>query len=139
MTAKTSIAQAKIGIFIRVMPGALVFSTPTMISIAPAIAEISMKPIPSSQKSALSPGEYSVSVSGGYMNQPPFGARSKKMLEKKNRPPMRYAQKAKAPKRGNGRSRAASICGNRSTPRASTIGTANRNIMVVPWTVKAWL
>ena len=55
--AKTSIAQAKIGILSSVMPGARVRSTPTTISIAPAIAEISMKPMPSSQKSALMPGE----------------------------------------------------------------------------------
>ena len=57
IAAKTSIAQAKTGILSSVMPGARVRNTPTMISMAPAIADISMKPIPSSQKSALSPGE----------------------------------------------------------------------------------
>ncbi|MNS21550.1 hypothetical protein D3C72_533140 [compost metagenome] len=57
MQAKISMAQAKIGSLSRVMPGARVFSTPTMISMAPAMAEISMKPMPSSQKSALMPGE----------------------------------------------------------------------------------
>ncbi len=76
MLAKISIVQAKIGILASDMPGGRVLSAPTTISTAPAIAEISMKPMPSSQKSALSPGEYSMSVSGGYMNQPPFGARS---------------------------------------------------------------
>ena len=65
-----------------------------MISMAPAIAEISMKPIPSSQKSALIPGEYCVLVNGGYMNQPPFGARPKNRLQKKARPPKKYAQNA---------------------------------------------
>jgi len=55
--AKTSMAQAKIGSLSRLMPGARVFSTPTMISMAPAMAEISMNPMPSSQKSALMPGE----------------------------------------------------------------------------------
>ena len=57
MQAKISMAQAKIGSLSRVMPGARVFRTPTMISIAPAMAEISMKPMPRSQKSALIPGE----------------------------------------------------------------------------------
>ncbi|MNE84552.1 hypothetical protein D3C80_1814700 [compost metagenome] len=57
MQAKISMAQAKTGSLSSVMPGARVFSTPTMISIAPAMAEISMKPMPSSQKSALIPGE----------------------------------------------------------------------------------
>ncbi len=57
MQAKISMAQAKIGSLSSVMPGARVFSTPTMISIAPAMADISMKPMPSSQKSALIPGE----------------------------------------------------------------------------------
>jgi len=38
------------------MPGARVNRMPTISSIAPAIAEISMKPIPSSQKSAFRPG-----------------------------------------------------------------------------------
>ena len=59
ITANVSIAQAKIGMRSRVMPGARVRRIPTMISIAPAMAEISMKPMPSSQKSALSPGENS--------------------------------------------------------------------------------
>jgi hypothetical protein len=40
-----------------VMPGARVIRMPMMSSIAPAIAEISMKPMPSNQKSAPSPGE----------------------------------------------------------------------------------
>ena len=57
MQAKISMAQAKIGSLSSVMPGARVFSTPTMISMAPAMAEISMKPMPRSQKSALMPGE----------------------------------------------------------------------------------
>jgi hypothetical protein len=41
------------------MPGARVRRVPTTSSIAPAMAEISMKPMPSSQKSWLMPGEYS--------------------------------------------------------------------------------
>ena len=85
--AKISMVQAKIGMRSSVMPGARVRSTPTMSSIAPAIAEISMKPMPSSQKSAPSPGEYCAPVSGGYMNQPPDGARSKNSVPKKMRPP----------------------------------------------------
>jgi len=82
-------AQAKTGIRARVMPGARLRRTPTMISMAPAMAEISMKPIPSSQKSAFMPGEKAVDDSGGYMNQPPFGARPKNSEQKKARPPIR--------------------------------------------------
>jgi hypothetical protein len=51
--AKIRIAQANTGMRHRLMPGARVRSTPTIISMAPAMAEISMKPIPSSQTSAL--------------------------------------------------------------------------------------
>ncbi len=75
ITAKTSMPQANIGIRSSVMPGARVRSTPTMISIAPAMAEISMKPMPSNQKSVLIPGLNAMLVSGGYMNHPPSGAR----------------------------------------------------------------
>ena len=57
------------------MPGVRVMRMPTTSSIAPAMAEISMKPMPSSQKSALICGEWTRPVSGGYMNQPPSGAR----------------------------------------------------------------
>ena len=32
-----------------------------------------------------------------------------------------------------------SIWGSSTTPRASTAGTANRNIIIVPCTVKIWL
>ena len=70
-----------------VMPGARVISRPTTSSIAPAIAEISMKPMPSSQKSALSPGECARLVSGGYMNQPPSGARPTNTVQKNAAPP----------------------------------------------------
>ncbi len=85
--AKIRSVQAKIGIFVRVMPGARVRSTPTMISIAPAIAEISMKPMPSSHQSAPIPGEKRSPVSGGYMNQPPSGAVPKNSVQKNTRPP----------------------------------------------------
>ena len=88
----TSIAQAKTGIRASVMPGARVIRMPTISSIAPAIALISMKPMPSSQKSALSPGEWTRLVSGGYMNQPPSGARPTNRVQKNARPPIAYAQ-----------------------------------------------
>ena len=52
---------------------------------------------------------------------------------------MRKHQKPNAESRGNGRSRAPSICGSSSTAIASNIGIANRNIITEPWTVKAWL
>ncbi len=87
MKPTTSIAHANTGMRPSVIPGARVNRIPTINSIAPAIAEISMKPMPSSQKSAPSPGEYFASVSGGYMNQPPSGATPKKIVQKKPSPP----------------------------------------------------
>ncbi len=88
MPQNTSITQAYTGILSSVMPGARVRRMPTASSMAPAIAEISMKPMPSSHRSALSAGEYAVLVKGGYMNQPPSGASPTNMLQKNTRPPM---------------------------------------------------
>ncbi len=48
-------------------------------------------------------------------------------------------QNPNADRRGNGRSRAPSICGSRMTAMPSKIGIANRNIITDPCTVKAWL
>ena len=82
--------------------------------------------------------EYSLSVaSGGYMNQPDDGAASKKMEPQTKTPPMKKLQKPKAPSRGKGSSRAPSIGGSRNIATASKIGTAKRNIITVPWSVKA--
>ncbi len=88
MPQKTSMTQANTGILSSVMPGARVRRMPTASSIAPAMAEISMKPMPSSHRSAFTAGEYCALVSGGYMNQPPSGASPTKMLQKKTSPPM---------------------------------------------------
>src|SRR5687767_10502702 len=90
----TSIAHAYTGILSSDMPGARVRMIPTMSSIAPAIAEISMKPMPSSHQSAPLSGEYWELVSGGYMNQPPSGETPKKRVQKNASPPIAYAQKA---------------------------------------------
>ena len=86
ISAVISIAHAKIGILPSVMPGARVNSTPMISSMAPAIAEISMNPIPSRYQSAPMPAEYWL-VSGGYMNQPPSGATPKKIVMKNAVPP----------------------------------------------------
>ena len=84
--------------------------------------------------------EYSLSVaSGGYMNQPEDGTASKKIEPQTNTPPMRKLQKPKAPRRGKGNSRAPSMGGRRKMATASKIGTAKRNIITVPCSVKAWL
>ena len=88
MAAKTSMAQAKIGMRPSVIPGARQRRMPTISSIAPAMAEISMKPMPSRYMSVLMPGECSLLVSGGYMNQPPSGAAPKNSEEKKASPPI---------------------------------------------------
>ena len=78
-------------------------------------------------------------ASGGYMNQPPSGAASKKIEPQTKTPPIRKHQKPKADSRGNGRSRAPSIGGRRRIDTASKIGTAKRNIITVPCSVKTWL
>ena len=52
ISATTSMAQANTGMRISVMPGARVNRMPMISSIAPAMAEISMKPMPSSHQSA---------------------------------------------------------------------------------------
>ena len=73
------------------------------------------------------------------MNQPPRGAASKKIEPQRKTPPRTKHQKPNAERRGNGRSRAPSICGSRITAIASKIGIAKRNIITEPWTVKTWL
>src|SRR5688500_6624659 len=103
------------------MPGGRHFRTPTISSTAAAMADTSMKENPSSQMSAPMSGWYA-EVSGGYMNQPPRGAASKKMDPQRNRPPSTNAQKQKAESRGNGRSRATSISGMMSIASSSKIG-----------------
>ena len=79
--------QAKIGILSSDIPGARYFRIETVNSTAAQIAEISTKVIPISQKSVLIPGEYSGPVSGGYMNQPPFGAMPKTSATSSINPP----------------------------------------------------
>ena len=73
------------------------------------------------------------------MNQPPRGAASKKIEPQRKMPPMTKLQKPNADSRGNGRSRAPSICGRIRIENASKIGTAKRNIITEPCTVKIWL
>ena len=74
------------------------------------------------------------------MNQPPRGAASKK-IEPSNEDAadQMKLQKPYADSRGNGKSRAPSICGSTMIENASKIGTANRNIITVPCSVKIWL
>src|SRR5690554_119530 len=70
----TSMYQAKIGMRPSDMPGARIFRILTMSSTAAQTAEISTKVTPSSQTSALMPGEWVPDDSGVYMNQPESGA-----------------------------------------------------------------
>ena len=86
--AETSMAQANTGIWDRRMPGARVNKMPMISSMAPAMADISMKPMPSNQKSAPMPGECALPVSGGSMNQPPSGAAPKNSVQKNANPPI---------------------------------------------------
>src|SRR3546814_8043353 len=63
------------------MPGGRHLSTPMMSSTAAAIEATSMKLRPSSQMSTPMPALRSSVLSGGYMNQPPVGAASKRSEE----------------------------------------------------------
>jgi|GEM_PF-6317608 len=73
------------------------------------------------------------------MNHPPFGAALKNSDPDKNTPPNRKHQNPNADSRGNGRSRAPSICGKKITAIDSNTGIANKNIITDPCTVKIWL
>src|SRR3546814_1638286 len=120
------------------MAGARHFMMPTIICTAVAIEATSMKERPSSQISAPIPENSLLEASGGYMNQPVLGAELKKIDPQTKMPPSRKLQKPKAERRGNGSSRAPSMDGSRKIAMASKIGTAKRNIITVPCSVKAW-
>src|SRR3954469_12024326 len=69
----TTIAQTKIGIRFKDIPGARCLKTVVMISTAPTSAEISVSVIICAQKSTRWPGEYCGPDSGTYANQPASG------------------------------------------------------------------
>src|SRR5688572_25971434 len=138
IAAATSVYQQYSGIMLMRIPGGRHFNTPTINSTAAAMAATSMNENPSSQMSAPISGWYD-EVSGGYMNQPPRGAALKNSEPQRNSPPITKLQKPKAESRGKGRSRAPSISGKMRIENASKIGTANRNIITEPCTVKIWL
>ncbi|GEM_PF-3270905 len=71
------------------MPLARVRRIDTTSSTPADTAEISTKVMPSSQKSEFTPGVCAALDSGVYMNQPAFGATSKKMLDSRMMPPNR--------------------------------------------------
>src|SRR3546814_6600736 len=76
------------------MPGGRHLSTPMMSSTAAAIEATSMKLRPSSQMSTPMPALRSSVLSGGYMNQPPVGAASKKREPQTKMPPIRKHQRS---------------------------------------------
>ena len=122
------------------MPGARVRRMPTMISMAPAIADISMKPMPSSQKSALSPGEYWELVERRIHEPAAIRRQVEKQRAEEKQPADEIGPEGKGAEARETAGRArASICGRSRTPIASTTGTANRNIITVPCMVKSWL
>src|SRR5690606_22428946 len=106
ITATTRMYQQYSGMRRVQMPGERHFRTPTISSTAAAMEAISMKLRPRSQMSFPTPG-CPVVDSGGYMNQPPFGAASKKIDPQTKTPPSTKHQNPNADRRGNGRSRAA--------------------------------
>jgi hypothetical protein len=67
-------------------------STPTISSTAAAIDDTSMNDRPSIQMSAPMPAVAGSVDSGGYMNQPPSGAASKKIEPATKIPPSRKLQ-----------------------------------------------
>src|SRR5690606_10127019 len=126
IAAATSVYHTYSGSRLMRMPGGRHLSAPTISSTADAIAATSMNEKPSNQMSAPMSGWY-VEVSGGYMNQPPRGAASKKIAPHRNTPPSRKHQNPNAARRGNGRSRAPSIRGISVTAIASNTGDAATN------------
>ena len=64
ISENTSIDHTKIGIRLKVIPGARNLKIVTMKLIAPTVVEMPTKTIASPQKSMLRPGEYVLSVSG---------------------------------------------------------------------------
>src|SRR6056297_3262876 len=89
MKAVTRKYHIRIGIFVRLMPGAREDRIAAMISTAAVTLAISASVIPMSQKSAESPSVYWLVESGTYMNQPPAGAASKRNDDSTMRPPKR--------------------------------------------------
>jgi len=81
--------HAKIGIFVRLIPGARAQSTATINSTAAVTEAISAKVIPISQKSAERPGVWACVVSGTYMNHPLSGAASNRKDDSTMMPPKR--------------------------------------------------
>src|SRR5688500_17295224 len=96
ITAATSVYQTYSGMRLRRMPGGRHLSAPTISSTAEAIAATSMNEKPSSQMSAPISLWY-LEVSGGYMNQPPRGAASKKIA------PHRRSEERRGGKEGRSR------------------------------------
>ena len=86
MPPTTSTYHPYSGIKLMRMPGGRHFSTPTISSTAAAIEATSINDSPKSQMSEPMP---SASVaSGGYMNQPLFGATPNRIEPMTNTPPM---------------------------------------------------
>jgi len=102
----TVIIQLKIGIRIRLMPGARMFSTVTIRLMAPVSDAMPVICTPSTQKSMPWVGENSASEFGAYMNQPPSAAPPRNHDVFRKMPPNRKHQKPKALIRGNATSRA---------------------------------
>ncbi len=87
--AITRMYQAYSGILCSAMPLVRVRRIDTTSSTPADTAEISTKVMPSSQKSEFTPGVCAELDSGVYMNQPAFGAMSRKMLDSRISPPNR--------------------------------------------------
>ena len=102
----TRTIQVKIGIFIRLMPGARMLRTVTIRLIAPVSEAMPVICRPRAQKSMPWLGENSTLVFGAYMNQPPSAAPPRNHERLRKSPPNRKHQKPNALMRGNATSRA---------------------------------
>ena len=121
------------------MPGARHLRTPVISSTDAASDATSMKLRPSSQMSVPMPVRRGSDDIGVYMNHPAAGAALKNSDPQTKTPPVMKHQKLKDDSRGNGSSRVPRMPGSSRIATASKIGTANRNIIAVPWSVNSWL
>src|SRR5579872_1282715 len=139
MNATTSCAHTKSGMRSTDMPGARILNTVTMMLTAAHSAAISVNVTSWAHTSTRCPGAYSVSDNGTYANQPVSGAWFVSSATYNNPMPTQYVQYPNALSRGKATLRAPTMSGTKYSPIAVIIGTAKRNIIVVPCVVKIWL
>ncbi len=102
----TSAIHVKIGIRMRLMPGARMFNAVTIRLMAPTWEAMPVISRPSVQKSTPLVGENGTSLFGAYMNQPPSAAPPRIHDVLMKMPPNTNSQRLRAFRRGKATSRA---------------------------------